>query len=156
MAKSKKTNTAFTKIVAEAKRIRKAHPAMKWTNAIKDAAKHIKSGAKTVVKKASSAKKKAISIKKVAKKRVVHAKSAVKHAKKALGIGSINKSTIESIERNLRLIGIANDFINDYKEKLKKSQNSENKKWLRRDIKLAQDSIKTYKKQISQLKKHIK
>jgi len=48
---TKKKNTTLSKIVAEAKRIQLAHPNMKWTNAIKDASKHIKEGAKTVVAK---------------------------------------------------------------------------------------------------------
>ena len=50
---TKKVNPILKKITAEAKRIRKAHPAMKWHSALKDAAKHIKSGAKTVVKKSA-------------------------------------------------------------------------------------------------------
>jgi len=54
---TKKKNTTLLKIVAEAKRIQKAHPHMKWTNAIKDASKHIKEGAKTVVQKTKSTKK---------------------------------------------------------------------------------------------------
>lgn len=91
MATKKKANPILKKIVAEAKRIQKAHPAMKWTNAIKDAAKHIKSGAKTIVKKASTAKKKAVSIKKTAKKRVKYAKSAIKNTKKAFGINGLSK-----------------------------------------------------------------
>jgi hypothetical protein len=44
-------NTTLMKIIAEAKRIQKAHPMMEWKNAIKDASKHIKEGAKTVIKK---------------------------------------------------------------------------------------------------------
>jgi len=51
-------NTILSKIVAEAKRIQLAHPHMKWTNAIKDASKHIKEGAKTVVSKTKTTKNK--------------------------------------------------------------------------------------------------
>lgn len=48
--------STLKKIVAEAKRIQKAHPHMEWKNAIKDASKHIKEGAKTVIKKSSTKK----------------------------------------------------------------------------------------------------
>lgn len=71
---TKKKNTTLSKIVAEAKRIQKAHPHMKWTNAIKDASKHIKEGAKTVVAKTKTAKK--------------TAKKSVQHMKKSFQIGS--------------------------------------------------------------------
>jgi hypothetical protein len=66
---TKKVNPILKKITAEAKRIRKAHPNMKWHSALKDAAKHIKSGAKTVVKK-SAVKKSAV--KKSAVKKSAH------------------------------------------------------------------------------------
>jgi hypothetical protein len=44
-------SNTLKRIVAEAKRIQKAHPHMEWKSAIKDASKHIKEGAKTIIKK---------------------------------------------------------------------------------------------------------
>lgn len=77
---TKKVNPILKKITAEAKRIRKAHPAMKWHSALKDAAKHIKSGAKTVVKKSA--------VKKAAPKKVAK-KSIIGYTSPELSIGSV-------------------------------------------------------------------
>lgn len=82
MPTKRKANPILKKIVAEAKRIQKAHPQMKWTNAIKDAAKHIKSGAKTVVKKKSTVSGIRSEAKDLAKRAVKKAASKVKSAAK--------------------------------------------------------------------------
>lgn len=82
---TKKVNPILKKITAEAKRIRKAHPNMKWHSALKDAAKHIKSGAKTVVKK-SAVKK--VAVKKVAVKKAAK-KSISGYSTPDLSIGSV-------------------------------------------------------------------
>lgn len=146
MATKRKPNPILLKIVAEAKRIQKAHPAMKWTNAIKDAAKHIKSGAKTIVKKATTAKKKAVAIKKTAKKRIVHAKSAVKYTKKTFGIGSTAQlnSLLNSLHKSE---GAIMQHTLAYKS-AKKNKHTES-------IKMHLDCIKKYKKMIPIIKKQI-
>jgi hypothetical protein len=161
MATKRKPNPILLKIVAEAKRIQKAHPNMKWTNAIKDAAKHIKSGAKTVVKKKKSvsgirseakdlakraAKKAASSVKKAAKKSVKSGLLKLAHSKYLSGIGSTAQLTslLNSLHKSEG--AIINHTV-AYKN-AKKNKHPES-------IKMHLDCIKKYKKMIPIIKKQI-
>ena len=157
MATKRKPNPILLKIVAEAKRIQKAHPNMKWTNAIKDAAKHIKSNAKTVVKKKKAvsglkssakkvAKKAASSVKKAAKKSVKSGLLKIAHSKYLSGIGSTAQLTslLNSLHKSEG--AIMNHTI-AYKS-AKKNKHPES-------IKMHLDCIKKYKKMIPIIKKQI-
>lgn len=168
MPTKKKANPILKKIVAEAKRIQKAHPQMKWTNAIKDAAKHIKSGAKTVVKKKSTVsgirseakdlakravKKAASKVKSAAKKSVKSGLLKLAHSKYLSGIGNLNNSLIEEIKRANRGIEQCEHQIIGLKERLK---TSENKPLIRAAIKRMMENKKYYKTILAKAKKQLK
>ena len=114
---TKKVNPILKKITAEAKRIRKAHPNMKWHSALKDAAKHIKSGAKTIVKKSA--------VKKSAVKKLVVKKSAVKKsARKIAAITpDLSIGSVISTGKKLMLHKLGVLEAKKYATKLKRDKN---------------------------------
>lgn len=162
MATKRKPNPILLKIVAEAKRIQKAHPAMKWTNAIKDAAKHIKSGAKTVVKKKKTvsgirseakdlakraAKKAALKVKSAAKKSVKSGLLKLAHSKYLSGIGStstLNNLLIALDRENKLLEGAKLELHN-----AKKDKNIYSISLYKRRIPICKRNISILKKQIA-------
>jgi len=114
---TKKVNPILKKITAEAKRIRKAHPNMKWHSALKDAAKHIKSGAKTVVKKSA--------VKKSAVKKLVVKKSAVKKSARKIAAVTPDLSigSVMSTGKKLMLHKLGVLEAKKYATKLKRDKN---------------------------------
>jgi hypothetical protein len=115
---TKKVNPILKKITAEAKRIRKAHPNMKWHSALKDAAKNIKSGAKTVVKKSAAVKKSAV-------KKLVVKKSAVKKSARKIAAVTPDLSigSVMSTGKKLMLHKLGVLEAKKYATKLKRDKN---------------------------------
>ena len=122
---------------------------MKWTNAIKDASKHIKEGAKTVVAKTKTAKK-------TAKKRVSHAKKSVHHLKKAFGIGNLNDKIIQDLARINNEIESIDISIENLRIAMRERPNKYSDSISKKFIKLYLQKRKDYQKMLNKLKKELK
>lgn len=161
--------STLKKIVAEAKRIQKAHPHMEWKNAIKDASKHIKEGAKTVIKKKISKKgvgyaddriellrKTTPILRKLKNEGLTRTKAIKKINKSTKGIGNLNNSIIEEIKRANRGIEQCEHSIKTLRENLKNEKSQLHKKTIRFAIKRMIDNKKYFQQMLRAAKRQLK
>lgn len=167
MAKSKKVGYAayrlspLKKITDQAKRIRKAHPNMKWTDAVAKAGKQYKSGKVSAVPKPAahkkSAHKKAAAPKKVARKKVAHKKTpAVKQGALFGRVGNYSMEAINNITKLQKELQEAEKNGVRLHTNWKAAKLRSDKIYWRSGLDHNKRYVKTLKQQIQAMKKHIK